>query len=264
MGLFSKKIAGSKAAFGQNYGKEGRVWVIVNNGKMDMHASKNSEQIVFETEVVRVVDPGPAPGQRFKPTKGGNDTPHSAGDPYTIHFGSWQQGAEARAKRFLLVAANLEEHKVPKAINPMTGKSVNVPPGSPIHPQTGDPLPIGTPGAIMAVDPVELAIDQATNPSTNMLRDIIVEMNGRGMTTQGRGPGGKQDIIAIDPVRRVWAKEVADVWESLHPNVKALLERDNRLKNMLAREERERAIQVDPQAATQQPATATGQTVAAR
>lgn len=240
MGLFASKIAKAKAAYGANYAREGRYWVIFNSGKQDMHASKNSEQIVFEGTVIRVVDSGPAAGARFKPTKGGNESPHVPGEPFTLHFGSWQLGAEARAKRFLLVAADMEESKLPAAINPMTGAAVKVAPGALIHPQTGEPVQMGTPGAIAAVDPVEHAIGLATNPSVNCLKDIVVEMHGRGQTTQGRGPSGKQDIIAVDPVRRIWATEVREVFESLHENAKQVLWQDKRLEQMLTREAQQR------------------------
>lgn len=244
MGAFAKSIAKAKAAYGGNYGKEGKYWVLLNAGKMDTHASKNAEQVVFEGVVVRVVDPGPPPGQRWKPTKGGNENPHAPGEPYTIHYGSWQLGADARCKRFLLVAANMDEKQIPAAVNPVTHQPCQ--PGQYFDRASGAAVHPGTPGAVCAVDPVENAIELATSPTTNALRDICVEVSGRGITTQGRGPAGAQNIIAVDPVRRVWAKEIHDAWADLHPVVQAELTRNDRLKGMLAREERERAMATAP------------------
>ena len=220
---FTKKIAGSKASFGQNYGKEGRYWIIFNSGKMDRHSGSGVEQVIFEGSVIRIVDPGPPIGSRFKPSKGGNDAPHTPCDPFTFYYSASMTGSEGRCKRLLLVATNMTEAQLPAAILPATGQACAP----------------GTPGA---VDPIEFAIEQATSPSTNALKDIVIEVTGRGMRTQGRGPAGPQDIIAVDPVRRVWAREVHENWEGLHENVKQMLMRDKRLELMLQREERERSM----------------------
>lgn len=230
MGVFGQKIAKAKAAFGANYGREGRYWVVINSGKEDLHASKNSPQIIYEGTVIRVVDPGPPAGARFKTSKGGNETPHAAGEPFTFHFGMWQLGAEARAKRFLLTAGNMEEAKLPAAIDPTTGAAVAP----------------GTPGS---VDPIEYAVEMTTNPKYNMLKDAVIEVHGRGQRSQGRNNQQPQDIIAVDPVRRVWAREVQEVWDQLAPTIQADLAKDGRLTKMVARDDAVRAQSQAPAAA---------------
>lgn len=238
MGVFASKVGQAKTAFGANYGREGRYWVIINSGKEDVHVQKKSPQIIFEGTVIRVVDPGPAAGQRYKTTKGGNETPHAPGDPYTLHFGSWQLGAEGRLRHFLLVATGTEERDLPPSVDPRPPySSLAVPPGTQVP---------GAPAGVLSVNPVEFATDQCTSPTVNALKNKVVEVLGRGTKTQGRGPAGAQDIIAIDPVRRVWARDIHEVWESLHENAKLELMKDKRLEGMLKNEENERAAATAP------------------
>lgn len=208
---------------------------------MEPHSVSKVEQLIYEGMVIHVVDPGPPAGQRYVPSKGGNEAPHQVMDPYTNYFKQGQLGSDARAKRFLLTAADYDEKDLPPSVNPTNGEDLALPVGTPIWPATGQPVAANTPGAVITIDPIEFAINLSTSPSANVLRDVVVEMHGRGMETQGRGPAGKQKIIAIDPVRRVWAKEIHTMWQSLHPKAHDYLNAENRLNNMLAREDQHRA-----------------------
>jgi len=238
MALFASKIAKAKASFGANYGREGRYLILLNAGKADKHASTGSEQIIFEGLVMYVFDPGPPAGSRFKPTKGNNETPHTPGEPYSFYFSEAQLGSESRCKSFLLTAFNIKEKDLPVAVNPENGATVAVPVGMWIDKVSGAPVVPGTPGAVAAVDPIEYAISQATSPTVNSLRDVMIEVNGRGTKTQGRGKSGVQDIIAVDYVRRVWAREVRELWTAgkLHDNAIQEFNRNKRFEQMLTRE----------------------------
>lgn len=239
MALFAEKVSKAKASFGANYGREGGYLILLNSGKIDKHASTGSEQIIFEGTVAHVFDPGPPAGARFKPTKGGNETPHTVGEPYTIYFSEAQLGSEARCKSFLLTSYNVKEKDLPIAVNPVNGNTVLVPVGMWIDPNTGAPVVQGTAGAVAAKDPVMFMIEQATSPVQNALADVMIEVRGRGIKTQGRGKSGVQEIIATDYVRRVWAREVKDLWSKLDARSVDLFNRDKRFERMLAREQAE-------------------------
>jgi hypothetical protein len=240
--LFAEKVGSAKASVGGNYGKEGRHFVIINSGKQDSHASKNYEQVIFEGMVVHILDPGPPAGQRFVTSKGGNETPHSVLDPFTFYFGATSPGAEGRCVRFLLVAADMEESKVPPSINPATGQPCAVPSGTSIDPATGNPVNPGTLGSVLSVKAMTHFLNMATNPSVNALRNVVLEVVGRGTTTQGRGSGGTpQKIIAIDPVRRVYPSQLHTMWAQIDPKAQAELQRDGRWQLMIAQEEKQRA-----------------------
>ncbi len=241
MGVFSQQAGKAKTAFGANWPKEGKYIVILNGGKNEIHSQNKMEQIIYEATVLHVVDPGPPTGQRWPSSKGGNETPHSVLDPYTIYFKFGQMGSDGRLRKFLLTAAEYDERKLPPSINPANGADLTLPPGTPIWPATGQAVAAGTPGAVLSLDPVEHAIDLSVSPTHNILRDIVVEMHGHGITTAGRGPAGAQKIVANDPVRRVWAKELHGMWASLHPKAQELLNAENRLGNMIVREDKERA-----------------------
>ena len=241
IGVFSGQIGKAKPSFGAAYGKEGKYWVILNGAKMELHSVSKVEQFIIEGAVINVVDPGPPAGQRYQTSKGGNETPHSVLDPYTVYFKQGQLGSDARAMRFMLVAADFAEKDLPPSVNPSTGDDLALPVGTPIWPATGQPVPAGTQGAVLTKGPIEYAIDVAVSPTANVLRDIVVEMHGRGMPTQGRGPAGVQKIIAVDPIRRVWAREIHGQWANLHPKAQELLNAEGRLNNMIAREDKHRA-----------------------
>lgn len=247
MGVFAKEVAKAKTFEGGNYGKEGRYWILVETGKCDTHQTKKIEQIVYEGNVVRVLDPGPAPGQRFKPTNGGNETPHLPGDPYTFHFGMWVTGAAGRLRKFLVVAAGIDEKSLPPAIVPFNGMHCQPNtawvPGQ-VDPATGRPqaiqVAVGTMGAVMASDPIEYAVDQSTSPTQNAISGTVIEVIGKGVTTQGKNGGVKRDIISSDPIRRVMPSEIRAAWEQIAEPARAILTRNGRFDQMLNQEQMQR------------------------
>jgi len=91
-----QKTSKAKAAFGKDYPKEGRYWVMLTRAKFDKHITKGSEFIAFESTVIHVLDcPRDAAGNpTVKP-----------GEPCNFIFMDSVLGNEARLKAFLLVAA---------------------------------------------------------------------------------------------------------------------------------------------------------------
>lgn len=243
MGVFAQAAGKAKSAFTSNYCREGRYLVIINSGKEDMHAGSNTPQVIFEGTVIKVVDPGPPQGQRWKPSKGGNESPHTVGEPFTFYFGMKAAGSPGRLRRLILVANGVEEKDLPPSLHPVTGVSLALPASTPIDAATGAPVAAGTAGSMLSVDPVEFAITKATDPKVNALCDVVLEVRGSGIVTQGRNGNLPQNIIAVDPMRRVSAREIHAGWETLAQAAQDYLKKDGRIDRMLRGEDAERNAQ---------------------
>ncbi len=252
MGVFKEKIANAKPSFSSNYLKEGRYWALVNGGKNDKHANTGTDQLIYESTVIYVENPGPPEGKRWPASN--NAGPHRPGDDLTFYFAENQTGSEARAVAFICACLGAKKDDLPLSINPRTGAPVIDPrtkqavaPGTPIDPSTGDLVPPTHPGAVVTVSPIAHAIDLSTDARTNFFGNVVLDVTGNGINTKGKGGKPPGPIIATNYNRRVPASEVQAIWDKLDPKAQEILLRKpdggsmTRLERMLAGEAAEKA-----------------------
>lgn len=113
MGLF-KKIADAEAAFGKNYAKAGKYWILVDAGKKKNHQTKSVEMLIFETHIVRVLDnaePDLKPGEALPTGLNAKGTGPKPMDQVSFVFQDGVKGNETRAKAFILKVANETDAK---------------------------------------------------------------------------------------------------------------------------------------------------------
>lgn len=255
MGVFKDKIATAKPSFAGNYLKEGRYWALINGGKADRHSNTGTDQLIYESTIVWVENPGPPEGKRWPAPN--NTGPHRPGDDLTFYFAENQPGSEGRAAAFLCCCLGTRKEDLPTSINPRTGAAVIDPrtkqgvlPGTAIDPATGDLVAPTFPGAVVTVSPIGHAIDLSTNPSLNFFGNVILDVTGTGINTKGKNNKPVSAIIATNYNRRVPAHELHALWDKLDPKVQEILLRKpdggtvSRMDRMLQAEAREKQATV--------------------
>lgn len=203
MSLWSK-VGAAKATMTGEYSKAGHYYIIIEGVKKGKHQMKGSEFAAFECRYLHILDKA-----------------LWAGNPKEQPLGTNLPGQEPKAGEpvnFVFMDGVLgNENRLRKFI--ITAADVK-----------DEEYPRGP--------ECEAELEKMVDPRIQPLRGVVMEVKAGPQKTRE-----KKDIIATNPLRRVPAEEIRQMWEDkkLAPEAIDYLAKDKRLEQMLDFEKKERA-----------------------